>query len=409
MASGKLTARKVETAKPGRYGDGGGLWLVVSKTLAKKWVYRFTIAGRVSETGLGPFPTVSLTEARELAAEARKLSSAGVSPVTKKREAKAEAIKAIKPTFGKIADDLIAAKSSEWRSAKHKAQWEMTLHKYCAPIWYKPVNEIETTDVLAILTPLWKRAQETASRLRGRIEAVLDAAKVKGYRTGENPAAWRGHLAHILPKREKLSLRPHHAAMAYEEIPALIAKLRQEDTLAARALEIAILTASRTGEVLGAKWSEINMQAKVWERPAHRMKAGILHRVPLSESVIQHLERLKVVRVDDFVFPGRKAKRPIANNSMLELLRAMGIKREAATVHGFRSTFRDWSGNETHFPREIAQASIAHTIQGVEAAYRRSDALEKRRALMEAWAQYCEPSNADNVLKFHKSGVKDIA
>ena len=405
MASGKLTARKVETAKPGRDSDGGGLWLVVSKTLSKKWVYRFTISGKVSETGLGPYPTVSLGKARELAAEARKLSRAGISPVAAKREAKAAAIKAIKPTFGKIADDLIASKSSEWRNDKHKAQWVMTLDKYCAPIRLKPVDEIETADILAILTPLWKRAPETASRLRGRIEAVMNAAKVQGYRTGENPAAWRGHLAHILPKREKISLRRHHAAMAYEEIPALIARLSQEKTMAARALEIAILTASRTGEVLGAKWAEINMQTKVWERPAHRMKAGILHRVPLSESVVQHLERLKAARVDDFVFPGKKAKRPLANNSMLVLLRAIGIEPEKATVHGFRSTFRDWCGNETHFPREIAEASIAHTIQGVEAAYRRSDALEKRRALMQAWAQYCEPKDTNNVLKFQKSSA----
>jgi hypothetical protein len=252
MATGKLTARKVEAAGPGRYGDGGGLWLVVSKTGAKKWVYRFTIAGKVSETGLGAYPAVTLLVARQLAAEARKLSSAGISPVAAKREAQAEVIKAIKPTFGKIAEDLIAAKSSEWRNSKHKAQWEMTLRDYCAPISSKPVDEVDTTDILAILTPLWKRTPETASRLRGRIEAVLDAAKAKGYRTGENPAAWRGHLAHILPKRQKLT-RGHHAAMAYDAIPAFIAKLRTIDALAASVLEFTILTAARSGETLGAK------------------------------------------------------------------------------------------------------------------------------------------------------------
>ena len=375
------------------------MWLVVSKTLAKKWVYRFTIAGAVSETGLGAFPTVSLTEARELAAEARKLSRAGISPVAAKREAKAAAIKAIKPTFGKIADDLIAAKSSEWRNAKHKAQWEMTLKKYCAPIRSKPVDEVDTADVLAILTPLWKRAPETASRLRGRIEAVLDAAKAKGYRTGENPAAWRGHLAHILPKRQKLT-RGHHAAMAYEQIPAFITKLRQVDTLAAKALEFTILTTSRTSEALGAKWSEIDMNAKVWEIPAHRMKAGVLHRVPLSEDVIKLLEKQKLMKAKEFVFPGKAPKRPLSNMSMEMLLRRMEI--EGVTVHGFKSAFRDWCGNETPFPREIAEAALAHTIQGVEAAYRRSDALEKRRALMQAWAQYCEPKDTDNVLKFQK-------
>jgi len=402
MASGKLTARKVETAKPGRYGDGDGLWLVVSKTLAKKWVYRFTIAGAVSETGLGAYPAVSLVQARQLAFEARRLSSAGISPVAAKREAKAAAIKAIKPTFGKIADDLIAAKSSEWRSAKHRGQWEMTLREYCAQILSRPVDEIETADILAILTPLWKRTPETASRLRGRIEAVLDAAKAQGYRSGENPATWRGHLAHILPKRQKLT-RGHHAAMAYEEINAFIEKLRRVNTLAAKALEFTILTASRTNEALGAKWSEIDMQTKVWEIPAHRMKAGVLHRVPLSDGVIKLLEKQKLIRANEFVFPGKAPKKPLSNMSMEMLLRRLEIK--GVTVHGFRSAFRDWCGNETPFPRDIAEAALAHTIQGVEAAYRRSDALEKRRALMQAWAQYCEPKDTDNILKFQKSSA----
>ena len=399
MASGKLKARKVETAPPGRYGDGGGLWLVVSKTSAKKWVYRFTISGKVSETGLGAYPGVSLLEARQLAADARKLSKAGISPVAAKREAQAEAIKAVKPTFGKIADDLIASKSSVWRNSKHRAQWEMTLREYCAPIRSKPVDEIQTADILSILTPLWKRAPETAYRLRGRIEAVLDAAKAQGYRTGENPAAWRGHLAHLLPKRQKLT-RGHHAAMAYDLIPAFIAKLRMNDTLAAIALEFTILTAARSGETLGAKWSEIDLKAMVWEIPAHRMKAGVLHRVPLSTRAIQLLKRLEAVKINDFIFPGRAPGKPLSNMSMEMLLRRMDI--QYATVHGFRSAFRDWCGNETPFPREIAEAALAHTLQGVEAAYRRSDALEKRRALMEAWAQYCEPKGTNNVLRFQK-------
>ncbi len=402
MASGKLKARKVETAPPGRYGDGGGLWLVVSKTSAKKWVYRFTISGKVSETGLGAYPGVSLLEARQLAADARKLSKAGISPVAAKREAQAEAIKAVKPTFGKIADDLIASKSSVWRNSKHRAQWEMTLREYCAPIRSKPVDEIQTADILSILTPLWKRAPETAYRLRGRIEAVLDAAKAQGYRTGENPAAWRGHLAHLLPKRQKLT-RGHHAAMAYDLIPAFIAKLRMNDTLAAIALEFTILTAARSGETLGAKWSEIDLKAMVWEIPAHRMKAGVLHRVPLSTRAIQLLKRLEAVKINDFIFPGRAPGKPLSNMSMEMLLRRMDI--QDATVHGFRSAFRDWCGNETPFPREIAEAALAHTLQGVEAAYRRSDALEKRRALMEAWAQYCEPKGTDNVLRFQKPGA----
>jgi integrase len=406
MASGKLTARKVDTAKPGRHGDGAGLWLRVSKSGAKTWVYRFTIAGKVSEAGLGPYPAVTLIKARQLAAEATRLSREGLSPVKAKREAQAEAIKAIKPAFGKIADDLIAAKASQWRNDKHKAQWEMTLKTYCKPIWTKPVDEIQTADILSILKPLWKRVPETASRLRGRIEAVLDAAKAQGYRTGENPASWRGHLAHLLPKRQKLT-RGHHAAMAYADIPAFIAQIRAIELLPAKALEFTILTATRTSEALGARWTEIDMKAKVWEIPAHRMKAGVAYRVPLSSRAVKILEALEARKTNDFVFPGRSLNKSLSNMSMLMLVRRMEVS--GITVHGFRSTLRDWAGNETPFPRDICEAALAHTIQGVEAAYRRSDALDKRRALMEAWAQYCEPSNADNVLKFHKSGVKDIA
>ena len=406
MASGKLTARKVDTAKPGRHGDGAGLWLRVSKSGAKTWVYRFTIAGKVSEAGLGPYPAVTLIKARQLAAEATRLSREGLSPVKAKREAQAEAIKAIKPAFSKIADDLIAAKASQWRNHKHKAQWEMTLKTYCKPIWTKPVDEIQTADILSILKPLWKRVPETASRLRGRIEAVLDAAKAQGYRAGENPASWRGHLAHLLPKRQKLT-RGHHAAMAYADIPAFIALIRAIELLPAKALEFTILTATRTNEALGARWAEIDMKAKVWEIPATRMKAGVAYRVPLSSRAVEILETLEVQKTNDFVFPGRSRNKSLSNMSMLMLVRRMEVS--GITVHGFRSALRDWAGNETSFPRDVCEAALAHTIQGVEAAYRRSDALDKRRALMEAWAQYCEPSNADNVLKFHKSGVKDIA
>lgn len=401
MAGGKLTARRVETAKPGRHGDGGGLWLRVSPIGAKTWAYRFTIAGKVSETGLGAFPDVSLSDARDKAADARKLVKAGVNPVEAKRRAAQEAVRAIMPTFGKIADDLIRAKASEWRNAKHKAQWVMTLREYCAPIRLKPIDEIETADVLTILTPLWKRAPETASRLRGRIEAVLDAAKASGYRSGENPAAWRGHLAHLLPKRQKLT-RGHHRAMDYAEVPAFISRLREIDALSALALEYTILTAARSGEALGARWDEINMTSKIWEIPAHRMKPGVLHRVPLSGRVFKILETLASKKVNDFVFPGRAGNKPLSNMSMEMILRRMEMK--SVTVHGFRSSFRDWAGNETPFPREVCEQALSHTVQGVEAAYRRSDALEKRRALMEAWAQYCEPKSTDNVLKFRKSG-----
>lgn len=398
MATGKLTTKKVEAAKSGRLGDGGGLWLVVSPTGAKRWAYRFTMAGKVSEVGLGAFPAVSLADARDKAAEARRHHKAGVSPVEAKKAAKIE--EAGKPNFGKVADDLIAAKSVEWRNDKHVAQWRMTLREYCAPIRSLPVDEITTEHVLNILTPLWQRAPETASRLRGRIEAVLDAAKAKGYRSGENPAAWRGHLSHLLPKRQKLT-RGHHAAMPYADVPAFVAKLRKRDALAALALEFTILTAARSGETLGAQWSEIDQKAKVWTVPAHRMKAGKEHRVPLSDRAVAIIEALEKIKINNCLFPGHAEGKPLSNMAMEMQLRRMKV--DEVTVHGFRSAFRDWAGNETSFPREVAEAALAHVVGGVEGAYRRGDALEKRRALMTAWANHCEPSAASNVLIFAKA------
>lgn len=399
MAAGKLTARAVLTAKAGRHGDGAGLWLIVSPSGARRWAYRFTLAGKVTEAGLGSFPAVTLAEARDKASEARRLHKSGVSPVVAKRQAAIEA--AGVPTFGAVADALIVSKASEWRNAKHRAQWVMTLEKYCAPIREKPVDEISTADVLEILTPLWQLAPETASRLRGRIEAVLDAAKAKGFRSGANPAAWRGHLSHLLPRRQKLT-RGHHAAMAYDAIPAFVARLREREGLAALALEFCILTATRTGETLGARWDEIDMTSKIWTVPAARMKAGREHRVPLAGRALEILETLAKGRTSDFVFPGKSDGKPLSNMAMEMILRRMQV--ECVTVHGFRSAFRDWAGNETPFPRDVCEAALAHTLQGVEAAYRRGDALEKRRALMSAWGEYCQPRAGDNILKFSKSG-----
>jgi integrase len=281
-----------------------------------------------------------------------------------------------------MADSLIASKAAEWRNEKHKAQWKMTLERYCAPIRSKPVDEIRTEHVLEILTPLWQRAPETASRLRGRIEAVLDAAKAKGYRTGENPALWRGHLAHLLPKRQRLT-RGHHAAMAYADVPQFITKLRKRDALAALALEFTILTACRSGEVLGARWDEIDMESKVWEIPANRMKAGKLHRVPLVGRAYEILQALLNTKTNEFVFSGHVPGKPLNNLAMHMMLRRMRI--EEVTIHGFRSAFRDWCGDETSFQRDVAEAALAHVVGGVEGAYRRSDALDKRRQLMEAW------------------------
>lgn len=388
MAGGnwRLTARTAATLKPGRHGDGGGLYLVVSPSGSRKWVYRFTFGGSVTEMGLGSAGVVSLAEAREKAHNARKLMLTGKNPIEAKRQAAIN--KSGKPTFGAVADALIAAKETGWRNEKHRAQWRVSLANLAAPLRSRLVDQVDTAAVLAVLTPIWQTKPETASRLRGRIEAVLDAAKAQGHRSGENPAAWRGHLSHLLPKRSKLT-RSHHAAMFYQDIPAFIARLRGCNTIAAIALEFAILTAARSGEIYGARWSEINFEAKVWTVPAGRMKAGHEHRVPLSDRALTIVEKLRDGATCDIVFPSPRGRRPLSHVAMANVLRRLQTK--GATPHGFRSSFRDWAGNETQFPREVAEAALAHIVgDKAEQAYRRSDALEKRRQLMAAWASYCE-------------------
>jgi integrase len=401
VAKNKLGARAVETAKSTK-GDGGGLWLVVSKSGSKKWVFRFTWQGKPDNMGLGSAEAVPLAEARKARDDAERLLACGVNPKNARDEAKAA--ETGKPTFGKCCDDFLAAKGSEWRNEKHRAQWAMTLTKYAGPLRSKPVDEIDTEAVLEVLTPLWQKTPETASRLRGRIENVLDAARARGFipRNEANPARWRGHLDKLLPKRAELS-RGHHAAMPYAEVPAFIAKLSERDALAAIALEFAILTAARAGEVLGARWEEIDMASKVWTVPAIRMKAGREHRVPLSARAMEILEKLSEARVGEYVFPGQREKRPLSNMAMEMVLRRMNM--DHVTQHGFRSSFRDWAGNETHFSREVAEAAIAHVVgDKSEQAYRRGDALEKRRELMELWGRYCASNSESNVLTFTKSG-----
>jgi integrase len=392
--AGKLTARAAATTKPGRYGDGAGLWLVVSATGARKWVFRFSFGGKVTEMGLG---AANLAQARAKAIEARQTIAEGKNPIEERREAvKAEAGK---PTFGAIADALIAAKTPEWRNEKHLAQWKMTLEVYAAPLRSRAVDEIDTAAVLAVLKPIWQTKPETASRLRGRIETVLDAARANGDipEDRSNPARWRGHLQLLLAKRTKLS-RGHHAAMAYADVPAFISDLREREGMAALALEFCILTEARSGEVLGARWAEIDLAGKVWTVPATRMKAGREHRVPLCARALAILEPLSNARTNDFLFAGQRAEKPLSGMAMEMLLRRMGVSD--ITVHGFRSAFRDWAGNETHFARELAEAALSHVIgDKAEQAYRRSDALDKRRKLMDAWANYCEPKAGSNVLQ----------
>ncbi|MGE9010589.1 tyrosine-type recombinase/integrase [Leptospira interrogans] len=396
MAS-KLTARKVETAKPGKYSDGGNLYLIVSETGSRKWVLRFTWRGRAKEMGLGSATSVPLTDAREKAASARRIIAQGLNPIDERKRDGGI------PTFGEMADDVRETLSAGFRNEKHKSQWKSTLETYAAPLRGKPVDTIATDDVLTVLKPIWTKKAETASRVRGRIEKVLDAAKAKGFREGENPARWRGHLDHLLPKPLKLA-RGHHAAMPYDDVAAFIAKLRQREASSGSALELCILTAARTGEILGMRWSEIDLDKKIWTVPAKRMKAGREHRVPLSPRAMTILGSLTKVKTGELVFPGQSRNKPLSNMAMEMVLRRMKV--EDATVHGFRSSFRDWAGNVSNFSREVVETALAHVIgDKAEQAYRRSDALEKRRKLMEAWAQYCEPKIGTNIVRMLKTAT----
>lgn len=403
----KLSARAVETAtKPGRYSDGGGLYLAIDDA-RKRWLFLFTAAGKRREMGLGAAGKggVSLADARKAAAEARALVQAGRDPIEERRRAEEAPLVAPKvPTFGELADRVVADMADGWRNEKHRAQWKMTLTRYAAPLRPRLVDEISTEHVLEVLKPLWLEKPETASRLRGRIERVLDAAKALGHRSGENPALWRGHLERLLPKRRKLS-RGHHPAMPFADVPNFIERLREAPGMAARCLEFTILTAARSGEAYGARWREIDLEARVWTVPAERMKAGREHRVPLGDRALRILAELRDARPhapgDAFVFPGAKPGRPLSIMAMDMLLRRMGA--DAFTVHGFRSSFRDWAGECTPFPREVAEAALAHVIgDETERAYRRGDALEKRRKLMEAWEVFCEPRIGETVVAFKK-------
>jgi len=375
---------------PGRYSDGGGLYLVVSASGSRKWVFRFRWDGKLRDMGMGGALKVSLAKAREKAVAARLLIGEGRNPLEDK-----QALKAI-PTFGDFADDLVTVLSTEWKNEKHKAQWATTLTKDAALLRPMRLDRIETSHVLQTLKPIWSEKPETASRLQQRIARVLDAAKAKGLRTGENPARWSGHLDNLLPARQKLS-RGHHAAMPYAEVPAFIAKLRERDAVAALALEFVILTAGRSGEVRGATWAEIDLDTKVWTVPASRMKAGREHRVPLSASALAVLDKVKPLtssKAEGFVFPGIKKDASLSDAAFSALFIRMGLDRGAITPHGFRSSFRDWAGEVSTFPREVAEAALAHSVgDATEQAYRRGDALEKRRKLMDAWAGFCERRN----------------
>lgn len=394
MARGtsKLSAVAVAKAKkPGRYADGNGLYLQVGPTGGKSWLFRYMINSRAREMGLGPVSLVLLAEARVAALEARRKVHEGIDPLAEReeqqRQARIEQARAM--TFSQCADAYIQAHRSSWRNDKHAAQWESTLKNYAAPvIGDLPVDAVDLRLVLAILEPIWRDKPETASRLRGRLETVLDWAAVRGLRQGDNPARWRGHLDKLLPARAKVKRIEHHAALPYAEIGAFMAKLRSREGIGSLALEFTILTAARTSEVLNATWGEIDRDAAAWTVPGARMKAGREHRVPLSPRALAILTELGGGGDMEFVFPGNRAGKPLSNMVFLQLLKRMGYAD--LTAHGFRSTFRDWAAEQTAFPREVAEAALAHVVADkVEAAYRRGDLFEKRRQLMEEWMSYC--------------------
>ncbi len=401
------SARTVETlAKPGRHNAGDNLYLSITKAGSKRWVYLYVFGGQRRELGLGSAAKgfVSLAEARDKAIEARKLISAGEDPIkVMGKSARAIAERGI-PSFGSFADDYLAAHGPKFRNDKHKAQWATTLQTFCATIRSRPIDEIATDDVLRVLQPIWSKIPETASRVRGRMENVLDAAKARGYRDGmDNPARWRGHLKALLPARQRLT-RGHHAALPYDELPEFLALLQTKQASAALALELCILTATRSGETLNAKWQEFDLKKAVWTVPAIRMKAGHEHRIPLTARALEILHTLHKLRSEhnDHVFMGNARGKPLSNMAMSMLLKRM--ERKDITVHGFRSTFRDWASEQTSFPHETCEHALAHRISDkAEAAYRRGDQFEKRRNLMDAWAAFCEPQTSAKVVPLRKA------
>lgn len=386
----RLTALGIrQKKKPGLYADGGGLYLRVSPTGARSWVFRYRQRGGRHDKGLGSVAAVSLAQARRKAGDDRTTLSEGRDPIQDRRQSEA-ALMAGSVTFKDCAEAYIRAHKDGWRNAKHAVQWGASLEAYVYPVFGAlPVGEIDIPHVMRALEPIWKVKTETASRVRGRIEAVLDWARVSGYRSSDNPARWRGQLANLLPARARVRPVQHHPALPYAEIGNFMQDLRGQEGEAARALEFLILTAARTGEVIGANWDEINFETATWTIPASRIKAGKDHRVPLSPPAIKLLKAQAEVRQSSWLFAGGKQGRPLSSNAMLALLRRM--ERSDLTAHGFRSTFRDWAAELTNYPREIAEAALAHRIPDpTERAYRRGDLFAKRARLMAEWARYCD-------------------
>ena len=408
----RLSAKAVSAKrKPGYYADGLGLYLQVSQTGTKSWIFRFRLPGMITESGkpksaemgLGMLETVPLADARRRAADARALVLDGINPIEARKAAKlAQARASGVKLFSDVAAAFIKANRDEWKNAKHASQWENTLSTYAYPkIGTMPVHMIAAGHINDILQPIWTEKRETATRLRGRLEKILDRATALGYRTGPNPARWRGNLDHILPRDKRRSRIKHHAALPFDEIRDFLTKLNAQEGVAARALEFLILTAARTGEAIGMKWAEVDLDNALWTIPADRMKSTREHRVPLSPRAVALLRALP--KMGDYVFPGRSGDKPLSNMAMLQLLERM--ERGDLTVHGFRSTFRDWAAERTNFPREVCEMALAHAVEDVtEAAYRRGDLFEKRARLMAEWAKHCDnPKSTGKVVSLARS------
>ena len=396
--SNALTPLAVKNAKPGRHADGGGLHLLVKESGAQSWVYRFMLKGRSRDIGLGAAGSggISLADARTARDALRLKVKAGIDPLEERKREASEALASAQAahiagiTFKAVAEAYIGANEASWRNDKHRQQWRNTLASYVYPVMGElPVADIGTAHVLKILEPIWQDKPETASRIRGRIETVLDAAKARGYRQGENPARWRGHIAQILPARSRLT-RGHHKAMPYAAIPAFMAQLREREAMAALALEFVVLTATRTSEVLGATWAEVDLDKTIWTVPASRMKAGKEHRISLSPRAVEILQAVKPIGKAN-LFPADKGGK-LSTMAMSMLLRRMKLD---CTVHGFRSGFRDWAAECTGYAHEVCEMALAHVIGNKsEAAYRRGDMFDKRRRLMADWATYCASDGA---------------
>jgi integrase len=422
----RLSSAKVKHAKPGMHADGGGLYLQVTAgkeegQLNKSWLYRYKIAGRERQMGLGSLNTIGLAEARAAAEECRKLTRESKDPIEVRDASRAsqQVAKAKAVTFEWCATRYMAAHESGWRNAKHRQQWHNTLSTYAYPIIGKlSLDAIDTGLVMQILQPLWTDKNETASRVRGRIEKILDWATVNGHRPGENPARWQGHLSHLLAPRSKVHKVENYPALPWERIPEFMVELRGQEGLAAKCLEFTILTAARSGESRGMPWEgELNIADKVWTVPANRMKREREHRAPLTARALAIIEYMRSVRQNDYVFPGDKADDPLSDMALTKVIRRMNQARKKAGLplwldpkqrnrevvpHGFRSSFDDWVAEATDFQDWLADAALAHAKgDKVEAAYKRGDALAKRRELMEAWASYCgslAPAKADDVV-----------